>query len=33
MAVIFGMRAIAIRWQLFLPLRLTLKIDLDRDRQ
>jgi uncharacterized membrane protein YeiH len=32
MGVIFGMRAIAIRWQLFLPLRLTLKIDMDRDR-
>ncbi|MEA5450102.1 trimeric intracellular cation channel family protein [Leptolyngbya sp. CCNP1308] len=29
MGVIFGVRAIAIRWQLFLPLRLTLKIDLD----
>lgn len=33
MAVMFGMRAIAIRWQLFLPLRLTLKVDLDRDRR
>ena len=32
MGVIFGMRAIAIRWQLFLPLRLTLKIDLDQER-
>ncbi|HSM83432.1 MAG TPA: trimeric intracellular cation channel family protein [Nodosilinea sp.] len=32
MGLIFGLRAIAIRWQLFLPLRLTLKIDLDRDR-
>ncbi len=31
MGVIFGIRAIAIRWQLFLPLRLTLKIDLDDD--
>lgn len=31
MAMIFGIRAIAIRWHLFLPLRLTLKIDLDRD--
>ncbi|MBE9158546.1 trimeric intracellular cation channel family protein [Nodosilinea sp. LEGE 06152] len=31
MGVIFGMRAIAIRWQLFLPLRLTLKIDLSED--
>jgi uncharacterized membrane protein YeiH len=27
LGVIFGLRAIAIRWQLFLPLRLTLKID------
>ena len=32
MGGIFGMRAIAIRWQLFLPLRLTLKIDLDQDK-
>lgn len=31
MGLIFGIRAIAIRWQLFLPLRLTLKIDLERD--
>lgn len=31
MGLIFGMRAIAIRWQLFLPLRLTLKIDLGQD--
>lgn len=31
MGVIFGIRAIAIRWHLFLPLRLTLKIDLDDD--
>ena len=31
MGVIFGIRAIAIRWQLFLPLRLTLKIDLEQD--
>jgi uncharacterized membrane protein YeiH len=31
MGLIFGMRAIAIRWQLFLPLRLTLKIDLDHE--
>lgn len=27
MGVIFGVRAVAIRWQLFLPLRLTLKVD------
>jgi uncharacterized membrane protein YeiH len=33
MGVMFGIRAIAIRWQLFLPLRLTLKIDLDDDQQ
>ncbi|PSN10223.1 trimeric intracellular cation channel family protein [filamentous cyanobacterium CCT1] len=31
MGVIFGIRAIAIRWQLFLPLRLTLKIDLNEE--
>ena len=31
MGLIFGLRAIAIRWQIFLPLRLTLKIDLDQD--
>jgi uncharacterized membrane protein YeiH len=31
MGMMFGLRAIAIRWQLFLPLRLTLKVDLDRD--
>ncbi|WP_035986893.1 trimeric intracellular cation channel family protein [Leptolyngbya sp. KIOST-1] len=31
MAIIFGVRAIAIRWQLFLPLRLTLKIDFHDD--
>ncbi|MBD2232957.1 trimeric intracellular cation channel family protein [Phormidium tenue] len=31
MGIIFGIRAIAIRWQLFLPLRLTLKIDSDRE--
>jgi uncharacterized membrane protein YeiH len=33
MGLIFGMRAIAIRWQLFLPLRLTLKIDLDQEKR
>jgi uncharacterized membrane protein YeiH len=27
MGLIFGVRAVAIRWQLFLPLRLTLKVD------
>ena len=27
MGLIFGLRAVAIRWQLFLPLRLTLKVD------
>ncbi|QQE67063.1 hypothetical protein GFS31_37700 [Leptolyngbya sp. BL0902] len=27
MGLIFGIRAVAIRWQLFLPLRLTLKVD------
>lgn len=27
MGLIFGLRAMAIRWQLFLPLRLTLKLD------
>ncbi|MBW4483424.1 MAG: trimeric intracellular cation channel family protein [Tildeniella torsiva UHER 1998/13D] len=32
MGVIFGIRAIAIRWQLFLPLRLTLKIDLNEEK-
>lgn len=32
MGIIFGIRAIAIRWQLFLPLRLTLKIDLDQEK-
>lgn len=31
MGFIFGLRAIAIRWQLFLPLRLTLKIDFDHE--
>ncbi|TVP66203.1 MAG: trimeric intracellular cation channel family protein [Leptolyngbya sp. LCM1.Bin17] len=29
MAVIFTIRAAAIRWQLFLPLRLTLQVDID----
>ncbi len=29
MGAIFGVRAIAIRWQIFLPLRLTLKIDTE----
>lgn len=31
MGLIFSLRAIAIRWQLFLPLRLTLKIDFDHE--
>ncbi len=33
MGVIFGVRAIAIRWQIFLPLRLTLKIDLEQEKR
>ncbi|MGF1517005.1 MAG: trimeric intracellular cation channel family protein [Nodosilinea sp.] len=33
MGLIFSMRAIAIRWQIFLPLRLTLKIDLEQEKR